>query len=161
MSKNRKRAKMKRSYLKVYSSAMINTGQGPSKEHMQSYYDRVSVKSFQDTIPRTLGLSDNRLEIVKVFDTLKELMQDIQVERNIRMPSHLNDTVRLFFNHDCTRWIFLKVTKYPHALHRSLVYPTSAMAKKLYAVGRVTWVEHQLLPKHVPSPNSSPSLEVT
>ncbi len=45
---------------KSFSNQVINTGRGPNKERMQTYYDRITSESKQVILPEDLGIKDPR-----------------------------------------------------------------------------------------------------
>jgi len=108
------------------SRAVVNTGRGPDKERMQTYYDRLA--SFNKEIPPTLS---ERLD--------QEAFRSHDKERSINYLKDEFARLDLFFLGP--RWYWVEVNYKKKFWRKSETYRTKAMADVVLENNMIRWVE--------------------
>lgn len=116
------------------SKAVVNTGRGPDKERMQSYYERLN--TFDQSLPQTLGLTEPMKELMKKYD---QVLKDTPREMHISMVNNHTGRLDLFFHG--TQWFFVDVDYKKKTFKRSCIYPSKDRAMLALKIKRIIWVE--------------------
>lgn len=117
------------------SKAVINTGRGPDKERMQSYYDRVP--DYSKELPVTIGLTGPMQELVDNYDRI------VRGNTNIRRISLVDDAfARLDLLFVDRTYMFIEQDVLKKRMRRSITYSNRGIAMAILEADSITWVEY-------------------
>ena len=116
------------------SKAVMSTGRGPDAERMQEYYQRVH--SYDQSLPRTLGLSEPMKELMKKYD---EVLRETPREMHINLVNNHSGRLDLFFGGN--QFFFVDIDVQQKKVRRSRVYGSRDYAMKMLKYKTITWVE--------------------
>jgi hypothetical protein len=136
MAKTRKKGKMRRAYLKLWGAAMINTGQGPSKEVVREYHERTKSLGTADHTTLFKGIPPGRVDVI---DRLVQVLGEIPPERHVKLIDSKAIELKLFFNDKHDRWFFLY--RRGKLVQQSTIYACKAYAMAAYARGSIYWLD--------------------
>lgn len=135
--KLKRRGKSKR-----FSQQVINTGRGPDPERMQTYYHRVSAKSYSSVLPPTKGMTEPMKE---VHDALSRLRGAVPDTNRITLIENHTGSLMLFFS-EGKQWFFIDCDYETRVFRRSCDYNKKETALSRLKCKRVGWVETISLP---------------
>jgi len=118
------------------SNQVINTGRGPDKERLQTYYARVTAKSFNAEMPIRRGWTTAEQELLERYDTI---VKETPPERRISIVDDSSGKLDLFFTR--TEAFFLDIDYKNKTFKRSVTYTSVAQALTRMKLKRITWVE--------------------
>jgi hypothetical protein len=137
MAKTRKKGKMKRAYLKRWGAAVVNTGQGPSKEGMEIlYYNHVKALGKPEPSSIFKGIPAGRVDVI---DRLVQILGEIPPERHVKLIDSKAIELKLFFNDKHDRWFFLY--RRGKLVQQSTIYSCKAYALAAYERGSIYWLD--------------------
>lgn len=114
-----------------FSKQVVNTGRGPNRERMQSYYDHVPTSFEPRTLSEVLGLvKDSRYASVW-WDTPATNKINLFVDDHARLDLFSHGSVSFFVELDY-------ITK---TIRRSRDYPSRSSALKRMSLKSILWVE--------------------
>lgn len=155
MAKGR-RSGMRRAYLKKFSAAMINTGQGVDTSKMNDndlfrYHDRL--RSIHDPIPTTITIGAPNSPRTAVLSRLSEqkrliqsdFFQKIQTFNFIMLRSGKVNRLKMFFSGN--EAFFIEENLLTGVAKRSVIYKGREKAMNRYRQERITWVETCRIPE--------------
>jgi|SRR5579872_1190912 len=117
--------------VKSFSKQVINTGRGPDKERMQSYYDRVPTSFEPRTLAEVLGLvKDPRY--AKVW-------WDTPATNKVRLLADELAVLDLYFHGAI--WFFVELDFERKIIKRSRDYGSRQTAMTFLRLKRILWVE--------------------
>jgi hypothetical protein len=139
MGKTSKRKGPRRAYMKRFSSAMVNSGTGPSpnREVLADLHHRAARmgEHFVDRVPRHIYVTDDqRLEALWQSD----FRQGLDSFNKISLTHGVYGRVHLHFRGD--RWVFVPTDV--SLGDRSVVYSARHRAMQAYNLSRIVWVKH-------------------
>lgn len=126
------------------SNQVMSTGRGPDAERMQTYYNRL--RTFDETIPQTLGLSEPMKELMKKYD---EVIKDTPREMRISLVNNALGMLDLYFNRN--QFFFVDIDYRSRKIRRSRIYGSKTYALQQLKNKRVVWVETIRSPRKAPT----------
>ena len=147
----------RRAYLKRFSSAMVNSGTGPTPNRRgilsdlhhraanvgKVLYDRSGVR-IEDREPAKIFSEDERLEALWQGDW----RQGLSHFNKINLSCGKYGKTELYFRGKS--WFFIKEDGIVQTTKRSILYSSRDRAMRAYNMGKICWVERAPLPSAPP-----------
>ena len=138
MGKTARRRGPRRSYMRRFSSAMVNSGTGPqpNREVLADFHHRAASMGghFVDRVPDKIFSHEERLEAIWQSD----FHQGLDTFNKITLTHGVYGKVHLHFRGH--RWIFVPSDK--SLGDWSITYSARARAMQAYNLSRIVWVKH-------------------
>jgi len=148
MGKTAKRKGPRKAYLKRFSSAMVNSGTGPSpnREVLSDLHHRAARmgQHFVDRNPAHIFSEDERLEALWQGDW----RQGLAHFNKINLSCGRYGKTELYFRGQS--WFFIKEDGIVKTTKRSILYSSRDRAMRAYNMGTICWVERAPLPSAPP-----------
>ena len=120
------------------SKQVVSTGRGPNQERMQSYYQRVSAKSYSSELPPTKGMTEPMKELQ---DAVARLRGAVPAGNRIMLVDNRHGMLMLCFGSEKYQWFFIDVDYKTKVFRRSCDYSKKQTALDRLKNKRIIWVE--------------------
>lgn len=137
MGKTAKRKGPRKAYLKRFSSAMVNSGTGPTpnKEVLSGLHHRAAKmgQHFNDRTPDKIFSEEEKFDILWQGDW----KQGLEHFNKIKLSCGKYTVIYLYFRGQ--QWVFLKEDEILKKVQRSVTYGSRDRAMRAYNLGRISW----------------------
>ena len=136
----------RRSHLKRFSSAMVNSGTGPTpnREILADLHHRavsMGVGHFIDRDPAKMFSEEEKFEALWQGDWKQGLEHFNKIVLTVGKYGRIN----LYFRGQT--WVFLREDEILKSVQRSITYSSRDRAMRAYNLGKITWVERAPIPE--------------